>query len=119
MHPYYHNGPEFEYVVRYRTEGETEWKEAVISDWRTNSFDISAGEYENIEYSVSVRNQEDDGPTPVQQGGTTGEGRKFVSIITVVAALVMIYLFFWFSTKVPSGGKSSIMLKILTMRKTP
>ncbi|XP_071818100.1 neural cell adhesion molecule L1-like isoform X3 [Apostichopus japonicus] len=87
VHPYYHNGPDFEYVVRYRTEGETEWKEAVISDWRTSSFDISAGEYENIEYSVSVRNQEDDGPAPVQQGGTTGEGRPsaFPSNVQLVA----------------------------------
>lgn len=74
VHPFHHNGPDFSYVVKWRKEGETDWREAVITDPSQTSFDITAEEYENIEYSVGVRNSVDDGPPPEQNSGTTGQG---------------------------------------------
>ncbi|XP_071484820.1 neuronal cell adhesion molecule-like isoform X2 [Diadema antillarum] len=74
IHPYNYAGANFEYLVRYRKKGTTEWTEKTVAPPTTYLVVNASKPYEEFDIMVSSQNDEGEGPVIAEpQTGHSGE----------------------------------------------
>ncbi|XP_077986502.1 neuronal cell adhesion molecule-like [Glandiceps talaboti] len=74
MEPETHNGPNFNYILKWRKAGDEDWTPEMIGDWETTSFRVDTDKpWTMFEMTIQTSNMQGTGPDPVEAVGFSGE----------------------------------------------